>query len=78
MIDYSRLGEPHSDGIGACPLAEDAGHAPPPARAGSFLGRSRLRIPEHSIARSDDILMNRINPALFAAAFAAWVRESWP
>ena len=24
------------------------------------------------------ILMNRINPALFAAAFAAWVRESWP
>jgi len=22
--------------------------------------------------------MNRINPALFAAAFAAWVRESWP
>ena len=24
------------------------------------------------------ILMNRINPALFAAAFADWVRESWP
>lgn len=24
------------------------------------------------------ILMNRINPALFAAAFAAWVRDSWP
>ena len=24
------------------------------------------------------ILMNRISPALFAAAFAAWVRESWP
>ena len=24
------------------------------------------------------ILMNRINPALFATAFAAWVRESWP
>ena len=24
------------------------------------------------------ILMNRINPGLFAAAFAAWVRESWP
>ena len=22
--------------------------------------------------------MNRVNPALFAAAFAAWVRESWP
>lgn len=24
------------------------------------------------------ILMNRINPALFAAAFADWVREAWP
>ena len=24
------------------------------------------------------ILMNRINPALFANAFAGWVRESWP
>ena len=24
------------------------------------------------------ILMNRINPSLFAAAFADWVRESWP
>jgi predicted transposase YbfD/YdcC len=24
------------------------------------------------------ILMNRINPALFASAFAGWVRESWP
>ena len=24
------------------------------------------------------ILMNRINPALFAAAFEGWVRESWP
>ena len=24
------------------------------------------------------ILMNRINPGLFASAFAAWVRESWP
>ncbi len=24
------------------------------------------------------ILMNRIDPGLFAAAFAAWVRESWP
>jgi len=24
------------------------------------------------------ILMNRINPALFADAFSAWVRESWP
>lgn len=24
------------------------------------------------------LLMNRIDPALFAAAFTAWVRESWP
>jgi hypothetical protein len=24
------------------------------------------------------ILMNRIEPALFAAAFTAWVRETWP
>lgn len=24
------------------------------------------------------ILMNRIDPALFSAAFAAWVRETWP
>ena len=22
--------------------------------------------------------MNRINPALFSAAFTAWVREAWP
>jgi hypothetical protein len=22
--------------------------------------------------------MNRINPALFSAAFTAWVRETWP
>ena len=29
-------------------------------------------------ARWITILMNRINPALFAAAFTAWVRETWP
>jgi len=29
-------------------------------------------------ARWLTILMNRINPALFSAAFSAWVRESWP
>jgi predicted transposase YbfD/YdcC len=29
-------------------------------------------------ARWLTILMNRINPALFSAAFTAWVRESWP
>jgi predicted transposase YbfD/YdcC len=25
-----------------------------------------------------NLLMNRINPALFSAAFTAWVRETWP
>ncbi|MGB7098907.1 MAG: ISAs1 family transposase [Xanthobacteraceae bacterium] len=29
-------------------------------------------------ARWLTILMNRIDPALFSAAFTAWVRESWP
>src|SRR6184192_1754606 len=29
-------------------------------------------------ARWLTILMNRINPALFSAAFTAWVRETWP
>jgi predicted transposase YbfD/YdcC len=29
-------------------------------------------------ARWLTILMNRIDPALFAAAFTAWVRETWP
>lgn len=29
-------------------------------------------------ARWLTLLMNRINPALFSAAFTAWVRESWP
>jgi len=29
-------------------------------------------------ARWLTILMNRINPALFAAAFTGWVRETWP
>jgi DDE_Tnp_1-associated len=24
------------------------------------------------------LLMNRINPALFSAAFTAWVRQTWP
>jgi hypothetical protein len=24
------------------------------------------------------LLMNRINPALFSAAFTAWVQETWP
>src|SRR2546421_9981660 len=29
-------------------------------------------------ARWLTILMNRIDPALFSAAFTAWVRETWP
>ncbi|MGH9810138.1 MAG: ISAs1 family transposase, partial [Terriglobia bacterium] len=29
-------------------------------------------------ARWLTILMNRINPALFSAAFSAWVRQTWP
>jgi len=29
-------------------------------------------------ARWLTLLMNRINPALFSAAFTAWVRETWP
>jgi len=35
---------------------------------------------EHGIpgGRWLTILMNRINPALFSAAFTAWVRETWP
>jgi predicted transposase YbfD/YdcC len=35
---------------------------------------------EHGIpgGRWLTILMNRINPALFSAAFSAWVRETWP
>ncbi len=35
---------------------------------------------EHGVpcGRWPTILMNRIEPALFAAAFTAWVREAWP
>ena len=41
--------------------------------------RRHLRF-EHGVPgeRWLTILMNRINPSLFAAAFADWVRESWP
>ncbi|MCB1374498.1 MAG: ISAs1 family transposase [Rhodobacteraceae bacterium] len=47
----------------------------------AHLGFLRRHLPyEHGVPgeRWLTILMNRINPALFAAAFAAWVRESWP
>ena len=49
---------------------------------GQYLGGKR-RIPIPLVRRQPGerwltILMNRINPALFAAAFAGWVRESWP
>ena len=48
---------------------------------GAHLDFLRRHLPfEHGVPgeRWLTILMNRINPALFAAAFAAWVRESWP
>jgi predicted transposase YbfD/YdcC len=47
----------------------------------AHLGFLRRHLPyEHGVPgeRWLTILMNRINPTLFAAAFAAWVRESWP
>ena len=47
----------------------------------AHLGFLREHLPyEHGVPgeRWLTILMNRINPALFAAAFADWVRESWP
>ena len=48
---------------------------------GAHLDFLRQHLPyEHGVPgeRWLTILMNRINPALFAAAFADWVRESWP
>ncbi len=50
------------------------------------LGRSasgflRRHLPYHHGVPGErwlTILMNRIDPALFSAAFTAWVRESWP
>jgi len=47
----------------------------------AHLGFLRRHLPyEHGVPgeRWLTILMNRINPVLFAAAFAGWVRESWP
>lgn len=47
----------------------------------AHLGFLRRHLPyEHSTpgGRWLTILMNRINPALFSAAFTAWVRETWP
>jgi DDE_Tnp_1-associated/Transposase DDE domain len=47
----------------------------------AHLGFLRRHLPyEHGVPgeRWLTILMDRINPALFAAAFAGWVRESWP
>jgi hypothetical protein len=48
---------------------------------GSHLAFLRCFLPYHHGvpgARWMTILMNRIDPALFSAAFTAWVRESWP
>ena len=47
----------------------------------AHLGFLRRHLPyEHGVPgeRWLTILMNRINPALFATAFTDWVRESWP
>jgi predicted transposase YbfD/YdcC len=47
----------------------------------SHLAFLRQHLPyEHGVPgeRWLTILMNRINPALFSAVFADWVRESWP
>ncbi len=47
----------------------------------AHLGFLRRHLPyAHGVPgeRWRTILMNRIDPALFAAAFADWVRESWP
>jgi predicted transposase YbfD/YdcC len=47
----------------------------------AHLGFLRKHLPyEHGVPgeRWLTILMNRINPGLFAAAFSDWVRESWP
>ena len=47
----------------------------------AHLGFLRRHLPyEHGTpgGRWLTILMNRINPALFSAAFTAWVRETWP
>lgn len=47
---------------------------------GAHLGFLRQHLPyEHGVpgGRWLTILMNRINPALFSAAFTAWVRETW-
>ena len=47
----------------------------------AHLGFLRRHLPyDHGVpgGRWLTILMNRINPALFSAAFTAWVRETWP
>jgi predicted transposase YbfD/YdcC len=47
----------------------------------AHLGFLRRHLPfEHGVpgGRWLTILMNRINPGLFSAAFTAWVREAWP
>lgn len=47
----------------------------------AHLGFLRRHLPyEHGVpgGRWLTILMNRINPALFQAAFTAWVRSTWP
>jgi predicted transposase YbfD/YdcC len=51
------------------------------ARGAAHLGFLRRFLPyDHGVPgeRWLTILMNRINPAFFAAAFEGWVRETWP
>jgi predicted transposase YbfD/YdcC len=62
--------------IAACDDYEDIA-----AWGAAHLDFLRRHLPyEHGVPgeRWLTILMNRINPGLFAAAFAGWVRESWP
>ncbi|HMU01747.1 MAG TPA: ISAs1 family transposase, partial [Amaricoccus sp.] len=47
----------------------------------AHLGFLRQHLPYENGAPGErwlSILLNRVSPALFATAFAAWVRESWP
>ena len=47
----------------------------------AHLGFLRRYLPYHNgvpTGRWLTLLMNRINPALFSAAFSAWVRKTWP
>jgi len=62
-------------------IADCDDHEDIAARGAAHLAFLRRFLPyDHGVPgeRWLTILMNRINPALFAAAFEGWVRESWP